>query len=464
MILFVTMVFAAISMINVKVSFLIIISIYFVFFAKLKPWLSLILFIMVIPLSNTYLLNFRVGNVPGLDLANLLLVCAVVMYLISDGNIKLSFGEVVLVALIVLIHGISFTRSIPYLYYINEYYGTNMGISKYIMSHFLKPITYILPFILIIGYVRTRYKVILFNKFLVLSILISSIVIIGVYITNIPDKTNWDHVRKTIGAFFGLQSNDIASFYILTYPLVLANFIHKKNFYSISCLLLTLTSVALLYSRTAYVLVAFTTIALFLVEKRKKWFLAFCMGLVLLFSFSATTVKERIVVGLEEGDIQTISAGRVDQIWPNVLKIIKKEPLSILFGEGRYAIIYKNRIQKGHPHNMYLEAILDAGVIGLFGFLCFFGYVIGKFLSGTTTIKDEYLKLVLKSSFISVVVYLISGITGRHFFPDITNSYLWIIMALGLSAIKVGQSKPEHHCLTPQGSLPRIKESPCGLP
>jgi hypothetical protein len=56
----------------------------------------------------------------------------------------------------------------------------------------------------------------------------------------------------------------------------------------------------------------------------------------------------------------------------------------ILFGNGRYAMVstdaHKRRtvIQAMHPHNMYLEVFLDAGLVGLLIILSLFGYLLLK--------------------------------------------------------------------------------------
>jgi len=434
---FTIVIFALLSFLNVKFSLFIIMALYIMFIAKWKPWLSLSLFIVILPLSNTELLIRRFGDIPGLDLANLFLFFAILMYLVSNEHLSLTYGEILVIGLILLVHGIAFVRSTPHLNMINAYLGTNMSYSKYVMSHLIKPIIYISPFILILGYVRNEKKLIYLHNVIILSMLICSTVLILFYVFYIVDKSYWHHVRNSLGAFFGLHPNDIAIFYIIAYPLILANFIYKKTAYSLVCLLLTLTAVILLYSRTAYVLVVFATIALFLLEKRKKWFLVFCTAMVLLLTFSGTTVKERVMYGLEQGDIETISAGRVGQIWPSVLHKLSNDPFALVFGDGRYAIIYEDRIQKGHPHNMYLEAVFDSGIVGLLIFAGCFGYIMKKLIEGIRNVQDEHFKLILKSAFLSIIVFLISGISGRHLFPDITNSYLWVIMALGLSVIKI---------------------------
>jgi O-antigen ligase len=85
------------------------------------------------------------------------------------------------------------------------------------------------------------------------------------------------------------------------------------------------------------------------------------------------SVAQRVTEGLSgaEVDWNTVSAGRLTNIWPPVLAQIMRSPL---LGHGRYGILREQcaaeileaeRTLPTHPHNAYLEALLDTGVVGL---------------------------------------------------------------------------------------------------
>ena len=50
-------------------------------------------------------------------------------------------------------------------------------------------------------------------------------------------------------------------------------------------------------------------------------------------------------------------------------------------------------------------------------------------------------RTLLTGTLVSIVAYLISGMTGREFFPEMSNSYLWISLAIALNIIKMHQQE-----------------------
>ncbi len=457
-VLLITLFFCVTSFFNPQISLLLIFASAFFLLTKSRPWLPLVLFIAIAPLSNISFLDRRLGGIPGLELLNMLIICSALLYFLSKRNFKMSFGELLMVGIILTIQCTAFIRSVPYLPHLNEYYGERMDEVRYAMSSLLKPILYFLPFILIGGYVRGKDKVRLLVNSLLASLAIASVLIIVVYLLEVPGAASWSSARATLGRFFGLHSNDIAIFYILAFPFVLANFSEKKGFLSVSTLFLSLAAVAILYSRTAYALVAFSTVVFLLWENQKRWIVLLGVLMAVYLSFAGSSVKERIMFGLDRGDVSVISAGRMNEIWPSVFAELKREHSVFFVGKGRYSIIYSNRIEKGHPHNMYLEAILDAGIIGLLGFLACYAYVIRKLVRTLNRTSDRQITSVLKASLISILVYLISGVSGRHFFPDITNIYLWLIMGLGLAAAKTLRTEENYSSRQISHHPPRIPD------
>ncbi len=136
-------------------------------------------------------------------------------------------------------------------------------------------------------------------------------------------------------------------------------------------------------------------------------------------------VVERVsmgVVGEEEVDWDTVSAGRLTNIWPPVWAQIGQSPL---IGHGRWGILRTDcyfdvlaaeRTVPSHPHNAYLEILLDAGALGLgVGLACALGLLwnCGRLMrSGqreTATLGAVGLT--------AVVVFLSAGVAGLSFFP-----------------------------------------------
>ncbi len=127
--------------------------------------------------------------------------------------------------------------------------------------------------------------------------------------------------------------------------------------------------------RAGYVTWGFVGLIFCLVKWRKL--LLFLPVAVILISVAIPGVKERMLEGfggrhgdsVEQTDSSEITSGRTD-MWPYVIAKIKQAPL---LGYGRLGIIttgLSSDLQVeigegfGHPHNAYLEILLDDGVLG----------------------------------------------------------------------------------------------------
>ena len=109
-------------------------------------------------------------------------------------------------------------------------------------------------------------------------------------------------------------------------------------------------------------------------------------GLFLLWKFNAKTltlaliaaifvlllapepVYDRITMGFDSGDMNVVSAGRIEGIWAPLLPETLKSPI---WGNGIGSVMWSDPLWNGmmllvaHAHNAYLEAVLDMGFVGL---------------------------------------------------------------------------------------------------
>ena len=88
--------------------------------------------------------------------------------------------------------------------------------------------------------------------------------------------------------------------------------------------------------------------------------------------FITGSIVERAEKGLKSKDLNEIFAGRVNDIWLPLIYEYRDNPQKMIFGNGRYSILTSKAASNAiildveHPHNMYLELILDVGLIGFF--------------------------------------------------------------------------------------------------
>ncbi len=136
-------------------------------------------------------------------------------------------------------------------------------------------------------------------------------------------------------------------------------------------------------------------------------------------------------------------------IWSSVIKDLKIEweatPERVIFGYGRYGVLdlrdFKNQrmIRTTQAHNMYLDIIINSGLLGLFFYLAFFFWITGKlvitFFSAKMRENEQNLYLVT-GLLVSIVGFLIRGFTDSFFSPQLSNAYLYIVLPIAFVALR----------------------------
>ncbi|MFZ5987260.1 MAG: O-antigen ligase family protein, partial [Bacillota bacterium] len=321
--------------------------------------------------------------------------------------------------------------------------------TKYLLSHLIRPLLVFLPFIIIVCYVRKERDIKKVIYSIIASIFLLSVTILVLYIFATPNKMNFEHVRAGFGKAIGMHGNNIADFYIAVYPMLLAYTVSKKNLFLTVTTVLSVISIAIIYSRSAYAVVIISTLAFYLVSGRKKWIPLFITAAALGYSIIPETVIERALTGFGGEGLNEISAGRTGDIWIPLFMEFSANPVSIFIGAGRYAVMgteaFKDGIilKVGHAHSMYFDTLFDSGIIGLGFFIIFFWMLLKKFIESHRTIGDKSLLDLMYGIEISVFAFLIRGITDSFFFPTLTNSFLWITLGLGTAIVYSGKKRDE---------------------
>lgn len=151
---------------------------------------------------------------------------------------------------------------------------------------------------------------------------------------------------------------------------------------------------ALTGGRMGYV--TWAAIGLVLCSIRNRTLLATAPVLVAAVLLAVPAVGERMREGFDPGtsdyggdpyelrdgpDLATVTAGRI-RIWPLVQEQIREAPI---LGHGRLAMRRTGLVTRlaedldeafEHPHNAYLELLLDSGLMGAFGVLPFYALVL----------------------------------------------------------------------------------------
>jgi len=235
----------------------------------------------------------------------------------------------------------------------------------------------------------------------------------------------------------GLHANDLGRLFAIAYGLLLFTWWEAKDQALKTFLFLTMGVLALAllltFSRGAFV--GFLLInALFLAWKFN--FKSASLGVAAL-AVSALLmpgyVYNRVLLGVGES-ADAVSAGRIDGIWLPLLPETLKSPL---WGNGLGSIMWSYPMQidamlvVGHPHNAFLETLLDMGLIGLVLLLAYFLHVWRGFRElGSNAFLSPELRGFFQGATAGLLCFLVTGFFGSSLRPESEAVYLW--MAIGM--------------------------------
>lgn len=176
-------------------------------------------------------------------------------------------------------------------------------------------------------------------------------------------------------------------------------------------------------SRGGYL--GFVACGLFSAVATRSWKMLLMLGVVAAAVVTlAPSVTGRILAGVdtnskENSDTTEITGGR-DTIWPAALKGIEASPL---VGWGFFGYVVSPALDHSaaldggelHPHNAYLQCLLDHGWVGAWMRLLPFLYVLVCSWRLLWTTRDAVLHFAGAAGFAATVTLMVMGLTGQSF-------------------------------------------------
>jgi hypothetical protein len=315
---------------------------------------------------------------------------------------------------VIIIYSISIFRSLENLHVFNKYSPPptqDKSISGYLLTNYVKNLIFFMPFVVIIKYVNTERDL---NRIM-------------------------DVIYFTI-----MQKTDMSMFLIYGLSFAFRKYFLNKKIINIIFILIILTSIGYLFSRTGYFAAMFAVVAYLTISKRKKMLPVIFIVVLLAGSIIFTTVvMERATQGFKTKDPDVISAGRIEGIWTPLIKENFSDPKKFIFGDGRYAVRASNSVLKGriwlmtHPHNMYLELLIDAGIISLIIIVSLYYVILRNAFHTLQRSTEAHLKENLYACIVSILCFLIAGMTQFSFFPTNYNVLIWVILGCTVASSKL---------------------------
>ncbi|MEN1760650.1 O-antigen ligase family protein [Anoxynatronum sibiricum] len=414
--------------------------------------------IPVLPLSASTLFTAQLLPVPGARINNILLLLLLLGFLL---NRKPDFRELrpaaVFYAGSLLLLTAAIFRTGHVAGFAREFWQESYSPVKFFLSHGLIPLLTSIPFLMIAGSIRQGKEIRRVLFYLALSMSLFSGVIVGTWVLKVPPGADFSTVRDIIGLeTLGMHGNNLADFIIVGFPLMLAMALvprgkYRRWFYVAAAL--SLVAATLIYSRTAYAMILLSIAAIVMLTRQYRLILPVVV-LVVLVAVAMPGVTERALTGLEGGERNVITAGRTDEIWRPVMREWRQRtathPWQTLAGYGRYGIMDFQTFRNGrmlrvtHSHNMFLDTLVDTGIIGLAFYLGFLGYVLTGLLRAfyrrrrSGSIEELHVAAGLLTS---LGCFLGRGLTDSFLLPQLTNAYFYMVMALAF--VIIGQEKKQ---------------------
>jgi O-antigen ligase len=403
-----------------------------------------VLLLLLLPVSASSLFPRSLLGITGLNPLNLLVLATVGSYVIH-GRLQragpvLPQPVVWLYAVPILLAGLigmGHVREIPSFFYDEEMISF-FNERQYLLVSVIKPLVMVAVALMIGAAAARSHKPERFIIAIALSVWFIALVQIGFVIVEGASLA----ALATPGArsFYeplGTHANTLGRVHMYALALLLFVWAETKKPGMRLFLLVTLAVVSfallLTFSRAA-IAGAGLLGALFLMWKFNSKSLSLALLLLMLIALlGGEALYSRVTMGFDSG-ADAVSAGRIEGIWLPLLPELAKNPL---FGNGINATLWSFPMitdamhRVGHPHNAYLEALLDMGVIGTALVLAFYATVWKGFRAlGSNAWLTPEMRGLFQGATAALIAFAFTGLTGGSVRPEPETAFLWIAIGL----------------------------------
>lgn len=412
-----------------------------------------VLLILLLPIGETHYIPHGVLGVPGLNPVNVLLLATLLSCMLRGRFAQLAPKPLVWLYIVPIV--IAGLLGLPHVLDIHpRFFESETPLfttpAGYFREMAVRPLFIPLMAVLVaVAVARSqkpeRFLMVLVGSVAVMAITVLSFILAsGVHFSALSSPF--------LRGFFneiGLHANQLGRLFAVGYALLLFVWWETKEpGLKAACfvtLALTTFVMVLTFSRAGF-LFFFMVSALFLLWKLNARTVALAVaGGAVAMILAPHYVWRRITFGMD-ADANTVSADRIEGIWGPLLPELWNTPL---WGNGIGAVMWSPPMLSGemmevsHPHNAYLEALYDMGVIGLVLLLAYYWHVWRNFRAlGSNAYLSPELRGLFQGATAALVCLLVTGMSGSTLRPETESVYLWVAIGMmyGVLARKTARS------------------------
>jgi hypothetical protein len=417
------------------------------------------LLIVTMPLIASPPMAARLFDVSGLKLPNVLAVLSFFAFMNNGLTWKvtdrLQKGALIAFGGYITLFTVNFLRSLPN---VERFHGLlpesfQAGQMEYWQSYYVLPMLLAFSFFYILQRMCSRDGLQATISAISLGLFILSCTIIILMMSHPAVIMDTDPMRGAVNALvessLGMHYNGVSTIYIITTPLLLYMALKRGSFWVLN-LLLALGAVLLLKSRTGiFTCAAMGVLTLIVLGQTKTLF-----ALAPLIAGVAIAVMGKVLIGLlsigiTQSGISTYAllSGREQAIWLPLIAEWTTDPYRFWMGAGLFGVLSSNFLFSarsifgaGEAHNFYLEFFLDNGIVVFSLFMC----VLVWWLTWSYKLGRQLRTELYWVFFLCVASFLISGFTGRRYFPEPENLLMFPILAAFINVARLRLRSLEH--------------------
>lgn len=400
------------------------------------------LMIVIMPISQSYLFPHAMFGITGLNPLNLLTLTTLASYVLRTAGEKGAIAHFVPKHVVWLLIapmamgaflGMSHVGQIPMFFRDTDmiFFDTGFG---YWRDMFGKPMTFVIYALLVAAAVHHSKSPERFITPMVVSSVVMALAALIFFLLSglrLSDLAG-SYARSFLSAL-GLHANDLGRLYACAYALLLFVWDRTASISLKTTLVIAMGLVVLAlgvtFSRGAFLGFILVNVIYLFSRRHVKTLLLAGAAIPVALALMPGAVWYRITLGFGDG-LNALSAGRVGEIWTPLSTTFADSPI---WGNGLGSIMWSRPMIEGlllrvaHPHNAYLEAFIDMGLIGLVLVFAFWIVMWRRFraLARDPRLTSE-LQGFFEGSAAGLAAFLVAGMAGSSLTPAPEQAFLWL--------------------------------------